>query len=53
MPTKVARAQKRQEAEERQAKYDALSPEKKIALAKSRTGESKKEIARLIAKKGK
>ena len=45
------RAQTRKEAEERQAKYDSLSIDEKIKLAKSRKGESKKEIAKLMAKK--
>jgi DNA-binding CsgD family transcriptional regulator len=36
------------EAIERQAKYDALSIDEKINLAKSRQGNSAKEIARLL-----
>ena len=45
------RKMKREEAEARQAEYDKLSIDQKIKRAKSRPGESKKEIARLMAKK--
>lgn len=38
---------KRQAAEARQRAYDSLSVPKRIELAKSRRGESKREIARL------
>jgi hypothetical protein len=38
---------RREEAEDRQAKYDSLSASAKIALVKSRRGESKRELARL------
>jgi hypothetical protein len=44
------RARKRDEAEDRQAKYDALSRAEKIALVTNRGG-SKRELARLTAKK--
>jgi len=40
---------RRQEAESRQREYDALSVQGKIARAKSRPGESKREVARLLA----
>ena len=43
------RDRKRQEAEARQREHDALSVKDKITLAKSRDGESKREIARLKA----
>lgn len=46
------REARRQEAKERQEKYDSLSLDQKIALVKKRGG-SKKELARLMAKKGK
>jgi hypothetical protein len=38
---------RRQEAEARQRHYNSLSTADKIALAKSRPGESKREVARL------
>lgn len=41
------RATRQKEAIERQKTYDALSTSKKIALAKSRPGNSKREIDRL------
>ena len=41
-------ATKRDAAEERQAKYDALSLEQKLKLIESRRGESKKEKAKII-----
>jgi hypothetical protein len=44
------RKEKNMEAIERQKKYDALNIDEKISLVKSRGGESKKEIARLISK---
>jgi hypothetical protein len=43
-------ARKRDEAEDRQAKYDALSRAEKIALVTNRGG-SQRELARLTAKK--
>jgi len=39
---------RQEEAKERQAEYDALSTEQKIARAKSRRGESKKELTKLL-----
>ena len=47
MPNTKAKAIKRKEAVQRQKKYDSLTTEQKISLAKSRTGKSKKEILRL------
>lgn len=47
--TRQIRKQKREAAEERQQRYDALSLKDKIALAKSRRGNSKKELERLRA----
>ena len=44
---RARKEQKRREAIERQKKYDALSIDEKIALAKSRPGNSAKELARL------
>ena len=41
---------RREEAEDRQAAYDALSITAKIARAKSRRGESKRELLRLSKK---
>lgn len=38
---------RRDEAEDRQIEHDSLTPDEKIAKAKSRRGESKREIARL------
>ena len=38
---------KREDAESRQKKYDSLTIEQKIVLAKSRRGESKREVERL------
>ena len=43
------RAQRRAEAAERQAHYDSMTVEQRIAAAKSRRGESRKELARLYA----
>ena len=43
--------QRQDEALDRQIKYDKLSTDEKIELAKSRRGESKKELKKL--KKGK
>lgn len=40
---------RREMAEERQAKYDALTPTQKLELARSRPGNSSREIARLAA----
>jgi hypothetical protein len=48
--TDAKKARKRQEAEERQAKYDALSLSDKIALVTNRGG-SQKELARLTQPK--
>lgn len=45
--TRKTKSVKRREAEDRQRKYNALSKEQKIALAKSRRGNSKKELERL------
>lgn len=39
---------KRQEATERQARYDALSTAEKIAQTDARPGESRREIERLM-----
>ena len=41
------RQRRREEAEIRQAEYDALTIEQKIARAKGRPGDSRKEIKRL------
>jgi len=41
------KSNRRKEAEERQAYYDQLTTEQKIELAKSRRGNSAREIARL------
>jgi len=41
--------QKRAEAAERQAKYDALTVAEKLALSKSRPGTSLRERARIMA----
>jgi len=41
---------RRDEAEDRQARYDRLSTTDKVKLAKSRRGESKRELARLEAR---
>lgn len=48
-----SKEQKRQEAEERQAKYDALTWDQKWELTRKRPGKSKKESEKLykIAKK--
>ncbi len=43
------RAENRNLAEKRQAERDARTPEQQIALARTRRGESKREIARLLA----
>ena len=42
---------KRLQAADRQDRYDALSIDEKITLAKSRRGNSAREIARLEAQK--
>jgi len=42
-----SKEQKRQEAEERQAKYDALTWDQKWELTRKRPGKSKKESERL------
>jgi hypothetical protein len=42
--------QKRKEAETRQAEYDSLTISQRIERAKSRRGQSKKEITRLKGK---
>lgn len=44
------RDQRRADAEARQLRYDKLTVKEKIALAQSRRGESKREIARLTKK---
>tara|TARA_R100000742_G_C4257260_1_gene75115 strand:+ start:44 stop:205 length:162 start_codon:yes stop_codon:yes gene_type:complete len=44
--------ERHQEAVERQKKYDSLNLKEKIDLAKSRRGESSKEITRLKQKQG-
>ncbi len=44
--------ERQEEAIERQKKYDSLSLKEKIDLAKSRRGESSKEIKRLKQKQG-
>ncbi len=44
---------RRQEAEARQREYAKLTVDQKLTLAKSRRGESKREVARLTAKNGK
>ena len=41
---------KREEAQARQAKYDSLKHSEKVALARSRRGNSKKELERLARK---
>ena len=41
------RKQKREEAEIRQKEYNSLTTEQKIARAKGRPGESKRELKRL------
>lgn len=46
---KGVKARRREMAEERQAKYDALSTTQKIALAQSRRGNSTREISRLTS----
>lgn len=48
-----SKEQKRQEAEKRQAKYDALTWDEKWELTRNRPGKSKKESKKLneIAKK--
>ena len=43
----------REAALKRQAKYDSLTTDQKIAKVKSRCGNSKKEISKLEAKRGK
>ena len=43
------RQKRREEAAIRQAEYDALTPEQKIARAMSRRGRSKRELIRLNA----
>lgn len=40
--------QKRKEAEARQAKYDALTLRQRIDLARSRRGNSLREVSRLL-----
>jgi DNA-binding CsgD family transcriptional regulator len=40
------RYERRQDAEARQTRYDALTPEGRIAIARRRRGNSAKEIAR-------
>ena len=49
-----SRAERREEADDRQEEYEALSNSQKLSRAKSRRGESKREINRLVAqaKKG-
>jgi hypothetical protein len=42
---------RRDEAEDRQARYDRLSTTDKAKLAKSRRGESKRDLARLAKEK--
>jgi len=49
--TKEVRKQRRLEAEKRQEEYDALSLSAKIKRAKSRPGNSTKELAKLNALK--
>lgn len=44
-----AKAQRKLEAEERQKIYNSLSTEQKIKLAKSRRGNSEKELKKLGA----
>jgi hypothetical protein len=39
---------RRAAAQERQAAYDALTIDQKIAVAQSRRGESKRELSRLM-----
>ena len=48
---KKRKEEKRAEAESRQAVYDRLSIDDRIKQAKSRPGESKKELAKLQALK--
>lgn len=47
MPIYTVKQVRRQEAEKRQAAYDALTTEQKIARAEAAPGESKRELARL------
>jgi len=50
----MKRAEQRQvEAKERQAIYDSLSTEQKLALATSRRGVSKREVDRLMRESAK
>lgn len=42
---------RREQAEERQRKYDSLTTDEKLELAKSRRGESSREVVRLLKKK--
>jgi Spy/CpxP family protein refolding chaperone len=46
------RKQRREEAEVRQAEYDALTPEQKVARVKTRPGNNKRELIRLNAYEG-
>lgn len=43
-----SKAVKQQEAQERQAAYDALTTEEKIARADAAPGAAKRELARLV-----
>lgn len=45
--SRFVRQARREAAEERQRHYDNLSVQQRIELARSRRGESKREIARL------
>jgi hypothetical protein len=49
----VGKQLKKEAALQRQAEYDKLSIDEKIRRAKSRPGQSAKEIARLLEKKEK
>jgi hypothetical protein len=47
---KTRKERRRKEAEERQVKYNALTLQERIELAKSRRGSSKREIENLVIK---
>jgi hypothetical protein len=47
--TRFVRETLRTEAEERQAHYETLTPEKKLAQIKARPGKSARERARIMA----
>ena len=49
--TRFVREQRREDTERRQAEYDNLTLDEKIARAESRPGESRRELSRLRALK--